>query len=93
MPATFSIMREKRIGRRCSAITLIVQRDHLSEIHETISRVSESSSSVRVSQNSLISSQLKGGFWLLFLNSYLIVSTGTKGALLQKYTVDPILNQ
>jgi hypothetical protein len=73
-------------------MTLIVQRDHLSAMHATISRVSESSSSVRDSQNPLICSQLNGGFGLIFLNSYLVVSTGTKGAFLRKYTALSILN-
>ena len=93
MPATFSMMREKRIGCRSSAITLIVQRDHLSEMHETISRVSESSSSVRISQNSLMCSQLNCALGLIFFNSYLVVSTGIKGALLLKYTICSILNR
>ena len=61
-------------------------------MHATISRVSESSSSVRDSQNPLICSQLDGGFGLIFFNSYPVVSTGIKGALLRKYTALSILN-
>lgn len=79
------------MGWTCSAITLIVQRDHLSEMQATNSRVSASSSSVRVSQKLLICSQLKPGCFRFFFNSYPAVSTCTKGAFLQKDTVNPIL--
>src|SRR5580693_9168708 len=98
------MMREKRMGRPCSAIALMVQSDHLSEIRETISRVSASSASVSVSQKSLMSSQLNldsfpdffpaffVAVFIAFFISYLKVCTEQKGALLPKDIDGPILD-
>jgi hypothetical protein len=92
IPSTCSMMREKRIGLPDCAITLMVQSDHLSEMRETMSRVSASSASVSVSQKSLMSSHPNLDFLLGFPNSYLQVCTGLKGALLQKETIEIILS-
>jgi len=84
------------MGWPCSAITLMVQSDHLSEMRETISRVSASSASVSLSQKSLICSQLNldsfPDFFSVFVISYLQVCTGIKSALLPKDTIGLILD-
>src|ERR1700728_2478758 len=81
------MMREKRMGCPNWAITLMVQSDHLSEMRETMSRVSASSASVSVSQKSLMSSHPNLNFFSDFFISYLQVCTGIKGALLPKDTI------
>jgi hypothetical protein len=86
------MMREKRMGCPNWAITLMVQSDHLSEMRETMSRVSASSASVSVSQKSLMSSHPNLDFFSDFFISYLQVCTGMKGALLLKDTIGLILD-
>src|ERR1700758_1795541 len=70
----------------------MVQSDHLSEMRETMSRVSASSASVSVSQKSLMSSQPNFDFFSDFFISYLKVCTGTKGALLPMDTIEANTN-
>jgi hypothetical protein len=79
------------MGSPNSAITLMVQSDHLSEMRETISRVSASSASVKVSQKSLMCFQLNSNPFADFFISYLQVCTGTKGAFFTTDTIGIIL--